>query len=168
MSSCSPSQADCHSTLTGWIRRVADARRRHGTAAAVARAAYRLAQRLVNAWVTRVLWLDREALASCDAARGDYAFRFLTAEEVRRLADDRANDLEAALADMLASGKDFCFAALAAGRLAAYAWFALERIEPAHAAGAGVSYPADVAYLYKAYTHPDFRGRRFARSTSAV
>ncbi len=149
-----------------WSKRIkhwAELRRRRGTAALGGWIAYRLAKRLVNARAVRVLWLGGETLDASGvvgAAGGDFTFRFLTAEEVGRWATDPANDLDAAMAARVGSGKDFCFAALAAGRLAGYAWFALGRIEPEHSADAGISFPADMAYLYKGYVHADFRGRR--------
>lgn len=146
---------------------------------------YRLGNRLLNARITRVLWFDREAVdgqgdgqgdrhafralsagktsqsPACErAAAGGLTFRFLTAGEVRHWAADPANDLDADMAARLDSGRDFCFAALAGERLAGYAWFALGQIEPEHSAGAGISYPDDVAYLYKGYVHAGFRGRR--------
>ncbi len=62
--------------------------------------------------------------------------------------------------DRAAGGLDLCFAALSDGRLAAYGWYALDAIEGEHNFGIAMSYPSTVAYMYKGFTHPDFRGAR--------
>ena len=69
------------------------------------------------------------------------------------------------MAERINTGRNFCFAALVGGRLAAYCWCALESIEPEHTAGAGValSYPKHLAYLYHGFTHPSFRGKRLRK-----
>lgn len=94
-----------------------------------------------------------------------FVFRALTASEVRGFADDPLHDLPAAMASRIGSGRDFCFAALQSGRLASYVWCALNWIEPEHCGNAGMSLPADVAYIYKAYTTHEFRGRQLYGAT---
>jgi hypothetical protein len=70
------------------------------------------------------------------------------------------------MAERIAQGNDFCFAAMHGERLASYAWFALDSIEAEHNRGAqpksgvAVSFPTSVAFLYKGFTHPDYRGRK--------
>lgn len=90
----------------------------------------------------------------------DLEYRFLTAAEVRAAATDPAHDLDAALAERLQSGRDFCFAAFHGHHLANYSWYALESIGPEHGFGACLIFPRDTVYLYKAYTVPAFRGRQ--------
>lgn len=90
----------------------------------------------------------------------DFTFGFLTAERIAFFAQDPAYYLDEKLAARILDGRDFCFAALKGDRLAAFVWFALECIEPEHADGVAISYPSDVAFVYFAFTHPDFRGRR--------
>lgn len=115
--------------------------------------------------VTVVVWLDRHRLVLPEIDP-DFKVRLLTAEDVRRLAADPTNDLPMTMAPRVDSGRDFCMAALAGDRLAAYAWFALGSIEAEHQrgpqphSGVAVSFPPTVAFMYKGYTHPDFRGRR--------
>lgn len=148
------------------LQRLTQVWRQQGAASCARWIAYRLATRLVNARISRVLWLDHNPPNAPSALERQFVFRFATGEEVRRWAADSDNDLHAAMADRLGSGRDFCFAvltpdrALDAGRLAGYVWLALGRIEPEHSANAGISFPADVAYLYKGYVHPDLRGQR--------
>lgn len=86
--------------------------------------------------------------------------RFLTADEVRRYAADPINGLSPDFADRIESGFDMCFAAVHGDRLANYGWYAFGTVEPEHAAGVCLGLPTNVAYVYKVFTHPDFRGRR--------
>ena len=51
-------------------------------------------------------------------------------------------------------------------RLVNYSWYALGSIErSALPCGAFSLFPADTVYLYKAFTHPDFRGAGVHRAT---
>ncbi len=124
----------------------------------------RLGQRLCGLQVHDVLWLEVSSLPNAtpiNSALGlPVEFRFLTPTEVAAFALDPANDLDETMAERAAGGLDLCFAAISGGRLASYSWFALGSIEPAHFCGIGLSYPADMAYHYKGFTHPDFRGHR--------
>jgi GNAT superfamily N-acetyltransferase len=86
--------------------------------------------------------------------------RWLTADDVRAYAVDPANDLDASMAERLDDGRNYCLAAFEGPRLANYSWYALDSIEPEHSFGAGIRYPANTLYLYKAFTHGDFRGRQ--------
>ena len=78
---------------------------------------------------------------------------------MRQFAADPENCLDASLADQLAAGRDFCFAALAGGRLAAYGWYALGSVDPRHCGGLALGLPPEVAYFYNGFTRPEFRGR---------
>lgn len=86
--------------------------------------------------------------------------RFLTPDEVRRYAEDPRNGLSPHFADRVDGGFDMCFGAVHGDRLANYGWYAFTAVEPEHAAGVSLGLPTNVAYVYKAFTHPDFRGRR--------
>ena len=109
--------------------------------------------------IGQVLRLD---LASIHAARPalDLEYRFLTGDDVQAAAADPLHDLDAGMAKRLPSGRDFCFAAFDGQRLANYAWYALEAIEPEHSFVAGLRLPRDTVYMYKAYTVPAYRGRQ--------
>lgn len=85
--------------------------------------------------------------------------RFLTADEVRRYAADPMNGLSPDFADRIEGGFDMCFGAVHGDRLANYGWYAFGTVEPEHAAGVCLGLPTHVAYVYKVFTHPDFRGR---------
>jgi hypothetical protein len=139
---------------------LADIRRTYGTGAAMKWIADRLARRLVGASISRLLWLEADWLPEWVRPEPGFEFRFLEPYEVRCFSAEPANELDAAMAERIENGSDFCFAALSVGQLAAYSWFALDGIEPEHAMGVAMSFPPDVAYIYKGLTHPDFRGRR--------
>lgn len=148
----------------GTVRRAlggcAEVRRRDGTGAMMRWIAYRSAQRLVDVRVGHVLWLEVGNINPSLRPEPAYTFQFLSAEEVRALSPEAEGALPPALADRIVADNDFCFAALAGPRLAAFGWFALGNIEPEHNAGTALSYPPDVAYMYNGYTVPDFRGQR--------
>ena len=126
--------------------------------------AYRVAQRLTPLDVTHAMLLDTARVDAQDES--DFEFRFLSADDVRRFAEVPESDLDAVMASRLSTGKHFCFAALAGNRLAHYAWYAIESIEAEHnrgrhwTSGVGFSLPDGVAFRYKAYTSPLFRGHR--------
>lgn len=84
-------------------------------------------------------------------------WQFLNAEQLETFAKDPANELsEAFLSAALAKG-DQCYAALDGSRLAAYSWYSHE---PTEADGLRLTFRPDYVYMYKAFTHPDYRGRR--------
>jgi GNAT superfamily N-acetyltransferase len=94
-----------------------------------------------------------------------FVFRFLSAADVDSHAQDPLNDLSPAFADRLECGRDLCFAALDGDVLAAYVWLALGSIEADQnrgrqpESGVAMSFGADTAFVYKAYTRPEYRGR---------
>jgi hypothetical protein len=128
--------------------------------------AYRAARKVMTLDVTVLVWLARQKLRLPGIDDASVAFQFLAPGDVRRHGRDEANGLVPEMGERIAAGNDFCFAAFCDGRLASYAWFALGSIEAEHNRGAepnsgvAVSFPADVAFLYKGFTHPDFRGRK--------
>ncbi len=118
-----------------------------------------LARRLAIWDASRLLWLEPDWLAPAAWDDGRFAFRFLSADEARGFAADAENGLDAALADELATGGNFCFAALTEGRLAAYGWYALGAVDPRHSGGVTLGLPEGAAYFYNGFTRPEFRGR---------
>lgn len=127
---------------------------------------YRAAQRVIVLDISRVLWLERDALRPPEPLGPPCDYRFLTPAETRWHALEPANDLEPALAERMLAGRDLCYAALDGQRLASYIWLALGSIEPElHRGehpdtGVGISWPDDVAFVYKAFTRHEYRGRR--------
>ncbi|MGE0377539.1 MAG: GNAT family N-acetyltransferase [Planctomycetaceae bacterium] len=114
----------------------------------------------VGLQVMEVIWLDASQVSALSGTDPRFTFRFLRAEEVRRHARDPELKLSPDLAARIEAGRDLCYAALEGDRLAAYGWYALDSIEGEHNFGVPMSFPADTAYMYNGFTHPDFRGLR--------
>jgi GNAT superfamily N-acetyltransferase len=147
------------------LRSFDHARRYHGTRAAMAGLCYRIASRTAHIRVLDLIAIDlRKVIPAADTDL-TLDFRFLTPDDIRELAQDPLNDLGEAMADRLDAGHDLCFAAFDGERLVSYAWFALGAVEADHGLGVAMSFPFDTAYLYKAYVHPDYRGRRVHQFT---
>jgi GNAT superfamily N-acetyltransferase len=89
-----------------------------------------------------------------------FRMQFLTPEQVRHFAANTANDLPPDFVQRAERGWDLCYGAIHGDRLASYGWYALHSVEAEHSAGTALGLPRDMAYLYKGYTHPDFRGQR--------
>lgn len=147
--------ANTHDLLT----RVSETREHLGTGGLVRKALNRVLTRGASLDVVHVLLLepDRMRVPSADSC---FEMRFLRPDEIRRFARNPTNQLSADFAERAARGLDLCYAAIHGDRLANYGWYALHSVEAEHSAGAALGLPADMAYLYKAFTHPDFRGQR--------
>ena len=143
-----------------WFSRVRETKSQHGPWAALQLIVDRLGRKLLNSSVTKVVCLEAKNLGDNLKPDPEFTFRFLSADEVRAFAADPRNDLEPAFVARAEAGHDLCFAAICGDRLAAYGWYALGSIEAEHGGGLAMSFPASMAYMYKGFTHPDFRGKR--------
>ena len=150
---------------TGLIGRLRDKTAANGVSGAMTAALNRLLRKGAAIDLVHVLLLEGEVLAAPTDA--SLEMRFLTSDEVRRYAAEPESELPPALAGRIDHGLDFCFAALSGDRLASYSWLALGSVEAEHAAGVDLGLPAHMAYLYKAFTLPGFRGRRLYAATTA-
>jgi hypothetical protein len=114
--------------------------------------------------IARLMCLDADCAQSIDVD-DRYSFRFLTAEEVRGHGLDPANELSSSFADRMLCGRDLCYAALRDENLVGYAWLALGSIEAEQNrgrsphSGVAASFGADAAFVYKAFTRLEARGR---------
>ncbi len=128
-------------------------------------ALYRWAQCLITLDVTRLVWLDGSTARFKEATGDRLTFRFLTPEEVRNFSAEPTNLLDESFAKRLEGGQHFCFAALSGEQLAAYAWFSLHSVEAEcnrgkqKNTGVAIAYPNHVVFMYKGFTHPEFRGQ---------
>jgi hypothetical protein len=126
---------------------------------------YRATRRAIMLDVTRLLVL-RAAEARPPVIDHRYEFRWLSPAEVSAHAVDPATGLSAQFATRMAAGLDLCFAALSGEHLAAYLWLALGSIEAEHNrghqpnSGVAMSFATDAAFVYKAFTRPEHRGRQ--------
>jgi hypothetical protein len=113
--------------------------------------------------VTHLMRLDRESPLLPDSEPAGFAFRFLAPDEVRNFAEPQ-NELTTKFANRVENGRDFCFAALSGDRLAGYAWYAIGSIKAEHNrgknlnSGVAMSLPDGMAFMYKGFVHPKFRG----------
>ncbi len=119
----------------------------------------RIGSRLCDRHVMEVVWLDLQRAEACPPVPG-FDFRFLTAEEVMKFCLDPSLDIDQNLADEIERGESLCFAALDRGELAAYGWYAIRSAAPRHCYEVGLRLPAEVSYMFKGFTHPNYRGRR--------
>lgn len=133
--------------------------RHFGLARTLCDVAFRAINLLVYFRVVRGLAIEQLPRDSDDDdVRGlDVEWRFLTDEQLAEFAADGANHISAEfLVQALVKG-DRCYAALAGGRLVAYSWYSHE---PTEADGLLLRFRPDYVYMYKAFTAPDYRGRR--------
>jgi L-amino acid N-acyltransferase YncA len=156
----------------GLIGRVAEQHEHHGFQGVAGAALNRLHVRLGSIEVVHVLLLTPEAMrpAPIDAC---FESRFLSPEEIARFAGAPANHLSVDFAERARRGLDLCYGVIHGDRLASYGWYALHSVEPEHGAGSALALPANAAYMYKGFTHPDYRGQRLygagmARAFSAL
>lgn len=92
--------------------------------------------------------------------RGDgLRFGWLSSDELASLASDSTWDLTPEFLARLAAGHDRCWGAWCGNQLAGYSWYATGSIEAEHAAGIALGVPPEMAYMYKALTRSEFRGR---------
>ena len=134
-------------------------RERHGARAAAVSVIDELGRRAIGLTVTEVVTLEMADVNVARPAPAGFEFRFLDADEVARFEADPSNELEG-MAERARAGHDLCFAALDGTRLAAYGWYALGCVEGEHCDGVALSYPPSLVYMYKGFTHPDYRGKR--------
>ncbi len=138
-------------------------RRHHGTAAALQWLAARSLEKTIQLEVSELSWLDENQRSNSAASHprlsSEFACRFLTSVEIASFGIDPANDLSVDFASRPTAGLDYCFGIVNRERLASYSWYALRSIEGEHHVGVPMSFPANTAYMYKAFTHPDYRGK---------
>lgn len=146
--------------MTTRLRNLWKLYRRFGAGAVLRRFSDRYARATSGRQVVEVVWLEASSLKLSLEHDEKFQFRFLDTHEIAAFAQDPANDLDVEMVERAAGGLDLCFAALCDDRLAAYGWYALDAIEAEHNFGVAMSYPSTVAYMYKGFTHPDFRGAR--------
>jgi hypothetical protein len=135
-------------------------RERFGARVAVYKALDIVLHKVFRTSVHTVVWLDLEPVAKMECSDPQFTFRFLTADDVAKFAEDESYFIDPSLPEGVRSGREVCFAALAGDRLAAFGCYTLGYVPRQQAAGAAMSFPADVAYMSYGLTHPDFRGAR--------
>ena len=119
--------------------------------------AYRIIRKALHLHVYHMVAIDTTFAVPIKDRQTEY--RFLKSDEIERFVGEADNDLDENIHRRLVSGLDSCFAAISGGKLLGYCWYATDSIEAQHAGGLPLSFPPTCAYFYKAYTHPNYRGR---------
>jgi hypothetical protein len=135
-------------------------RDRFGVAGAFHKSFDVVLQKVLHTHVHAVVWLDLCELVELPVPDPQFTFRFLTADEVETYGKDPSYYIHPGLGVGVRNGQELCFAALAGDRLAAFGCYTIAYVKPEQAAGAAMSFPADVVYMSYGFTHPDFRGAR--------
>ena len=142
------------------FQRLAAFRERYGTTGAIFKSVDVVLHKVFHASVHAVVWLELKSVETMACLDPQFTFRFLTADEIEKYAEDPSFYINPRLADGVRSGNEVCFAALAGDRLAAFGCYTLGYVYPEQCAGAAMSFPSDVAYMSFGFTHSDFRGAR--------
>lgn len=142
------------------LQRLGRLYRQFGTRAMIRWLVDRVAKRLIHFQVDNLVCFDVARLPEPPPIESGLSFRFLTPAEIRACAADPVNDIDPWLVERAEAGQELCFGVFVNERLAGYGWCSFGTIDPRHCEGVAMSCPAHVAYTYKGFTHPEFRGRR--------
>jgi hypothetical protein len=137
-----------------------ETRRTYGTTAALRWLSSRLSEKLLRLEVSELLWLDVLSLSPHTELGPEFSFRFLSPDEITCFASDPQYCLAPDFVQRAFDRHDRCLAALHGDQLASYSWYACNSIGGQDHVGVSMSYPAELAYMYNAFTHPAYRGRR--------
>lgn len=114
-----------------------------------------------------ITWLMRLDAADLKPRRtpGDVALRRLSEQQVRSHSLLPDYQLTGEDADRLQQSSHQCLAVFVDNQLAAYSWYAFEGVPAklnrgaSEASGVALTYPRHMAFLYKGFTLPKYRGR---------
>src|SRR4051812_7772155 len=87
-------------------------RERHGVTNAFCKSLDLVLQKVFRTSVHNVVWLEHNAVEHVAAVDPRFTFRFLTADEIEKYAQDPSYYLAPTLADAVRNGRELCFAAL--------------------------------------------------------
>ena len=150
--------------LTAALASLWKTRTRFGWGALGRRIVDGLARRCFRAGVVEVVWLPLESAPQSPPDWPGWSFRLLTPEEVDVFAQDPSLDMGPEMAIRMRERGDACFGIIDGDRLASYGWYARRPIDPEPGEGntvdyPGLTFPSDVAYMYKGFSRSDYRGR---------
>jgi hypothetical protein len=130
--------------------------RRHGAAATAYEAAVKALGAVARFKILRGVFVDRpdQAFLECP-----YQPILLDEAALRRFAQDPANELSQEFIDEATVRGDQCYAICDGERLAAYGWYAFGAT-PIGLPGVLLHYRSGYVYMYKGFTHSDYRGKR--------
>jgi ribosomal protein S18 acetylase RimI-like enzyme len=108
--------------------------------------------------ILRVVVLEAANLQA-ETQDSKFRFEFLDESTLRRFATCRGYELSSNFLDWALSRKDRCYGIFDGTTLTSYGWFSAKptRIEPPDLI---LRFDHRFGYVYKLFTHPDYRGRR--------
>ena len=124
----------------------------------------RVSNRLIPNDVCQIRLLDLNETTAPEISP-EFSFRFVEADELPIHVSNSAADLDDSMCNILAQPNIRCFGAFAGDALLGYAWIASDKVSPEHNSGGhrftgiGLKLPSDVAYLFKCFVLPEYRGR---------
>jgi ribosomal protein S18 acetylase RimI-like enzyme len=142
------------------LQHINETRRHYGLSAAASWASSRFFEKALQIEVNKMLWLDLTALPPFIDCDPEFSFRFLSTAEIASFSHDSGNEIAPEFLQRALSKQNQCLAAFHGEKLAAYSWYARNSVDGKDHLGVSMSFPTDVVYMYNAFTHPDFRGRR--------
>lgn len=135
---------------------------RYGLFAGLSDLSYRLLRKTTAFSVHQIFALPCERLTQRKSSELDC--RFLTAEEIHQFSKYPVYDLDSSMHQRILAGQDICYAMLLNGIPISYCWFALDSIDAKHSPGLDLCFPRNVAYFYKTYTLPEYRGKGLSQN----
>ena len=130
--------------------------RRHGAAATAYEAVVKGLGGVADFKILRGVFVARPDPAFLDCP---YQPMLLTEAQLREYARDPANEISPEFIDEATARGDQCYAICDGGRLAAYGWYAFSAT-PIGLPGVLLHYSPGYVYMYKGFTHADYRGQR--------
>jgi len=130
--------------------------RRHGVAATAYEAVVKALGSVADFKILRGVFVDRPDPAFLECP---YRPLLLDAAALRRFAGDPANEMSQEFIDEATARGDQCYAICDGERLAAYGWYAFGAT-PIGLPGVLLHYSPGYVYMYKGFTHHDYRGQR--------
>jgi hypothetical protein len=158
------------------LQQLAETRRHYGALATFGWLSSRCAAKLLCLEVNELFYLDAASFAATEKkcsrplfcggleAKPRFTFRFLATDEIIRFAQNPANQLQADFVARALRRGDQCMAAVDGDHLAAYSWYARHWVDGADHLGLSMSLPAEMAYMYNAFTHPAYRGLKLFKT----
>jgi len=131
---------------------------RHGAAAAAHQLAMKAVNRVALFKILRGVTITQPAAGFLAYPKG-YNAGILSDEQLRLLAGQPENEMSQEFLDHAAVRGDQCYGFLDNGRLAAYGWYS-SAPTPVGIDDFVLSFSPSYVYMYKGFTHPDYRGQR--------
>ena len=121
--------------------------------------AYRALNKVTHFMALTILSVTPETVdKSFLSGRPGHPHRFLEGSELEAFAQDPANELSPEFVSQALARGDRCYAIFDRDRLVSYGWYS--RLETAVTVGLNLYFGPEWVYMYKGFTHPDYRGQR--------